>query len=182
MQFATDFQPWSDVCGITRSHVIAALGRPDHQQLIEVEGLILRLSTKYVPNTKPPTELLVMESTGPGSSELDVFAAIKVYEDFVTPIHEILPLDLLKEVSIRFGCDMHVGPITRKLFLHETLPLAAEIDPGRPPVAVTCSGTGEGLQVSFVRVNAPDRTLRVAMMFCLDVALYKGYLARRGSM
>ena len=170
--FGDVFDEYYQVTCLTKIHVLNVVHTPDQTHVIEHGQLRVWLQTKYAPRPRPPTMVLVMTHNAvPG--QITFTADLKVYEDFAPAIRKIAPLELLKLIVARFGCDVTVGgTVTRKFFFAESVP----IGPGES-TQILIPGCADPLGSIFA-TSMPNH-VDCALGFAIDKPRYRDYLATK---
>lgn len=163
--------------GITARHAIEAIGNRDKVEIIRVDDLTLRISSKHITLTRPPSYLLIIENVlDEKDSRIDF--AVKIYPTLASNIHEKTPLEILEIFANRFGVDIHVGQIVAKFILQQKIPIKDKQDIYIAEVDENPSS----IQQFYIKLEPGIPLLaNCAICYCINMNKYLPWLASKGS-
>lgn len=177
MKTSHQFKNLSSLTGISATNAEQITRNPDQSGVITLDVMTLRLFTKRVASTKPPSHVLVAVIESPGKAPVASLVA-KVYDDFAENIKALPPAEFLLRFAEQFGYDMKLGNETRRLFLGERLVVNKP-----PPPDVLVTGEGMWLLFDFKAGKIPGSQLysvSVLLGLAVDPVRYGDYVRGRG--
>jgi hypothetical protein len=165
----------TDVSGIRQNQVVEALVAPDKTDGIDFHGADLKVHTKLIGSTNPPSTLLVVESNKAG--ERTVNSAFRIYPELAgnRSLEALKPLDILRLLTDSFGLLIRVGKQTGKLVLCESFQYNKNTNLNLVEGLETPRGSM--IQEIYFKVDDGDpATAYCAMAFAIDTDHYSAWL------
>ncbi len=170
------FRLSSVLSGISATNAEEMVRKPDRNEVIEHDGILLQLFTKYVTKTSPPSYgLVIVEQMPKGPPALTM--VWKVYENLTSNVSELSPTTLLRRFIDRFGCDVRIGQTVKKLFLAEYVPVGS-LDPQKEFATSVSARDIAGLRL--FRIKADPLRASCVLCFAADVDAYRAYVQAKG--
>lgn len=152
--------------GIRRNHVRLAIESADSVEIIEMPGPEedrWHLYLKRVDQRNPPICLLVVANEEGDGVAVEYAWPIPI--DMVP--EDATPLEALRILCERFGCQVTAGEKTGTLIVSETIPLGGS-DP-RNAVSVERGDAQKGLGTFSFMVRSDPRVVEIGLVYALDV-------------
>jgi len=159
--------------GIRPNHAIEAAENPDRTEVIESDGLTLRIHMKLVQQANPPHYLLITERLDKGKRSLDF--GLKVYADLVDNLPNKSPLEVLQLIAERFGMEIQVGDTKAKFVSGEKIPVKDANDIKLLQIAEPRKQSFVS-QLYFKLETGTPMVANCALCYCLDVKEYLTWL------
>ncbi len=159
--------------GIRPQHAIEVITNPDQTADFEQDGLLLKIHSKYIKQTKPPSYLIVIESVKDGGSTIHY--ALRAYPDLCENFTDLAPNDMLEAIVERFGVDIQVGAFTGKFIWMAQIPIKSKNDIFSVSAQVPLPQS-PSLQVFYKIDKGPPMVAHVSFAFCLYIDTYIEWL------
>lgn len=114
-------QEFSKRFGIRSKHALEVVESPDKTDTLEMDGLVLRIHSKYIDKARPSFVLVVVESEREGKRSIDF--ALKAYPDLATGVEDMGPLAVLRLLAEKFGVLIKVGSTEARFIEKARIPI-----------------------------------------------------------
>lgn len=163
--------------GIRRLHVEQVLRKPDQTHVIEVQDLQVLYFFSRVDLPTGKHRYLLVEGVN-RNGVFSVNLAFKVYSDLIENIEDRTPMEILEALIDRFGVEVTVGNVSRKLIYDELIPLSST-DPTR--LFYVTNKPKSGIITSWIKVTEVNGRpyAHCAMVYCLDLDKYLQWISAK---
>jgi hypothetical protein len=160
--------------GVTGRRIHEAIEQPDSREFIEIDNVKVAIWQKAFRRGTPAFQVLVV--TRDEQERRIVDFAFRVFPDLVAAgFEELTPLGVLRAVAERFGRETCVAGVTSKFHAGRKV----ELNPGEDANVVGLPRSGDF--TTCVIMKPEGRTLKCALVFCLDQTAYGSWLSSHNS-
>jgi hypothetical protein len=175
MRIHPTVEQWCEASGISLANARDAAENPTRTEVIECNGAFLQFFLKQITTTSPGSWILgVIEQAPPQPAELSV--VLRVFDGFVADMEQMEPSELLRAFVDRFGVDVTLGTIRRRLFMAESLPMSQL----RPALQVHSETQPAGALIlgsTLARFEEDPRRAICILVFAANVTALGEYVA-----
>ena len=111
------------------------------------------------------------------NKQLIVARFYKLYPELIKEISTKVPLKVLENFAIKFGCPVKAGLSSKNFVYDESFPLSDCEDPEKPVSGLFPKDHGVMINVMYqVRDDGGTQMVDIAIAYCIDTDDYIGYL------
>ncbi|MGZ4882165.1 MAG: hypothetical protein ACXV7G_14115, partial [Halobacteriota archaeon] len=157
---------------ITKSHILKAVEDPNQKQAIDVNGLRLEFYTN-----EEEAGYTILVCAHKENEKLLLDSTFKVFPTLITETHALEPLELLRQLALKFGLVMHFGPEATRFLVHRVRPMPAGSNQ-TPLIGVSNPGNHFPLQRFFLKIDQANgmNLINCSLAYCIDLNTYIAWL------